>query len=138
MVAFRFTARVVAAALRALAIVAGVLVVGAGVPFAWIWIGSQLQGGTAPSLSGLGVTLAGIVASYWLIATVFAWIVERARGERRPVRYAWNRSLRDQPARPGQTTHALEEIVVIATMLVGLVCTVVFFLFGNPGVPVAP
>jgi hypothetical protein len=136
--ALRLTARAVAAGLRALAIVAGVIVVGAGVPFAWIWIGSQLQGGTAPSLSGLGVALAGIVASYWVLAAAFAWIVERGRGEDRPVRYAWNRSLRDQPARPGQTSHALEEVVVIATLLVGLACTIVFFLFGNPGVPVSP
>jgi hypothetical protein len=128
--------RAVLSLVRGLAVIIGVVLVGAGVPFAWIWVGSQLQGGTAPSLSGLGVALAGIVASYWLIAAAFAWIVERARGEHGPARYAWNRSMRDQTPQPGQTSHTLEEIVVAATLLVGVGCTIFFFLFGNPGVPV--
>ena len=136
MTAIRGAGRVLSGLLRALAVLAGVVLVGAGVPFTWIWVGSQLQGGTAPSLSGLGVAIAGIVASYWLIAAAFAWIVERARGEHAPTRYAWNRSMRDEVRQPGQTTHTLEEIVVAATLLVGLGCTIFFFLFGDPGVPV--
>ncbi len=40
-----------------------VIVFGAGVPYLWVWVGSQLQGGTAPSFSGLGVALLGIIIS---------------------------------------------------------------------------
>ena len=136
--AARRSGRVLLGLLQGLAVLVGVVLVGAGVPFAWIWIGSQLQGGTAPSLSGLGVAIAGIVASYWLIAAAFAWVVERARGAHPPTRYAWNRSMRDQTPQPGQTSHTLEEIVVAATVLVGLGCTIFFFLFGDPGVPSVP
>jgi len=132
----RVPARAVGRLLRAVAIVAGVVVFGAGVPLLWVWVGSMMQGGTAPSMSGLGVALGGIVVSYTVLAALFAWIVERSRSEDRPVRYAWNRSLSAERHHPGRTTHALEEVVVMATLLVGLACTVFFFLFGSPGTPV--
>lgn len=116
----------------------GILLFGAGVPYLWVWVGSQLQGGTAPSLSGLGVALLGITISYVLLAFALAWIKALvAHEDDRPVRYAWNRSLSAE--RPtGPKTHPIEDIVVTATILVGIVCTGWFLLFGNPGVPVAP
>ncbi|MDQ3759374.1 MAG: hypothetical protein M3331_05490, partial [Actinomycetota bacterium] len=49
-----------------LAIIA-IIVFGAGVPYLWVWVGSQLQGGTAPSFGGLGVALFGIIFSYALM-----------------------------------------------------------------------
>jgi hypothetical protein len=134
--AIRLTTRMIAGAARAIGTVIGVVLFGGGVPFAWIWVGSQLQGGTAPSLAGLGVAIAGIIVTYWLLAAVFAWIMERSRTDHGPVRYDWNRSMRDERRRPGQTSHALEEIVVTATILVGIACTIIFFLFGDPGTPV--
>jgi hypothetical protein len=126
----------IAGAARAVAILVGVVLFGGGVPFVWIWVGSQLQGGTAPSLAGLGAALAGIVVTYWLLAAVFAWIVQRSRPEHEPVRYAWNRSMRAERYRPDRSTHALEEVVITATILVGIACTIAFFLFGDPGTPV--
>jgi hypothetical protein len=134
--AIRLTTRLITGVARAIAIAVGVVLFGGGVPFAWIWVGSQLQGGTPPSLAGLGVALAGIIVTYWLLAAVFAWIVQRSRRADEPVRYAWNRSLRDERHRPGQTTHAPEEVVITATILVGIACTIAFFLFGDPGTPV--
>ena len=113
-----------------------ILCFGAGVPFFWVWLGSQFQGGTAPSLSGLGVTLVGITGSYALLAVILAWVKERLQPSTRPTRHDWNRSLSAERLRRGQNTHALEDVVVAVTLLVGLVCTIWFFLFGNPGVPV--
>lgn len=136
--ALRLTGRTIVGALRAVAIGVGVLLFGAGVPFLWIWVGSQLQGGTAPSLTGLGVAIAGIFVSYWLLGAVFAWIIERSRADTGPTRYAWNRSMRAERYQGPRTTHPLEEIVVMATILVGIATTIIFFLFGNPGVPVSP
>jgi hypothetical protein len=123
----------------AVAVVA-VALFGAGVPLFWVWLGSQLQGGTAPSLSGLGVTLLGIVVSYSLLAVGFAWLKERtAASERdRPVRHAWNRSLSAERYQPGRHTHAIEDVAVAATVIVGILCTAWFLLAGDPGVPVAP
>lgn len=111
---------------------------GAGIPFFWVWVGSQLQGGTAPSLPGLGVTLLGITLSYSLLAVAFAWIKERLAPTRGPARHDWNRSLSAERLRRGQNTHALDDLMVTVTILVGIVCTIWFFLFGSPGVPVAP
>jgi hypothetical protein len=138
MEAVRRTGRGIWSLLRwPLAIVA-ILVFGAGVPYLWVWVGSQLQGGTAPSFSGLGVALLGIVVSYSLLALFLAWIKALAiHDDGKPVRYAWNRSLSAERY-TGPNTHPIEDIVMTATILVGIVCTGWFLLFGSPGVPVAP
>jgi divalent metal cation (Fe/Co/Zn/Cd) transporter len=114
---------------------AGVLFFGAGVPWGWVWVGSQLQGGTKPSMTGLGVALFGIILSYALMAYLLAWIKARVtHQEGRPVRYEWNRSLSAE-RKGAPVTHPIEDIVMTATILVGIVCTIWFFLFGSPGVP---
>lgn len=130
--------RIVLTTLKLAGAVVLILGFGAGVPFFWVWVGSQLQGGTAPSLSGLGVTLAGITASYALLAVVFAWLNHRLHPSSGPARHDWNRSLSAERLRRGQNTNALDDVLVTATILVGIVCTVWFFMFGSPGVPVAP
>ena len=115
-----------------------VVIFGAGVPYLWVWVGSQLQGGTAPSFSGLGVALFGIIVSYGLMAYVLAWIkAVVTHDEGKPVRHDWNRSLSAE-RRTGPDTHPIEDIVITATILVGIVCTAWFLMFGSPGVPVAP
>jgi hypothetical protein len=123
--------------LRVVAAVVAVIVFGAGIPFAWIWIGSQLQGGTAPSLAGLGVALAGIVVSYAALLAGFAWLRERISPAEGPVRHEWNRSLSAE-RKQGPQTNSIEDIAVAATIIVAIVCTVWFLLFGNPGVPISP
>jgi hypothetical protein len=118
--------------------VVAIILFGAGVPYLWVWVGSQLQGGTAPSFSGLGVALLGIVVSYSLLALLLAWLKAWAiHDDGKPVRYAWNRSLSAE-RHTGPNTHPIEDIVMTATILVGIVCTAWFLMFGNPGVPVAP
>jgi hypothetical protein len=117
-----------------LAVVA-VVVFGAGIPFAWIWIGSQLQGGTAPSFGGIGVALLGIVVSYALLSLGYAWLKERLSPQEGPTRHAWNRSLSAE-RHQGPETNRLEDIAAAATIAVAIVCTVWFLLFGDPGVPV--
>ncbi len=115
-----------------------VIVFGAGVPYLWVWVGSQLQGGTTPSFSGLGVALFGIILSYGLMAYILAWIkAVVTHDEGKPVRHDWNRSLSAE-RRTGPDTHPIEDIVITATILVGIVCSVWFLMFGSPGVPVAP
>ena len=130
--------RLTATLVRVVAAVVAVIVFGAGIPFLWIWIGSQLQGGTAPSFSGLGVALLGIVVSYAALAMAFAWVKERLAPEEGPVRHAWNRSLSAERRRGPRETHSIEDIAAAATLVVALACTIWFLLFGDPGVPVAP
>ena len=118
--------------------IAGILLFGAGVPYLWVWVGSQLQGGTAPSFSGLGVALLGIIVSYFLMAYLLAWIkVWVTHDQGAPIRHDWNRSLSAE-RRTAPNTHPIEDLVMTATILVGIVCTAWFLLFGSPGVPVSP
>lgn len=114
-----------------------ILLFGAGVPYTWVWVGSQLQGGTAPSFSGLGVALLGIIVSYSALAIALAWIKAWVIHDEGPIRHDWNRSLSAE-RRTGPQTHPIEDLVVMATILVGIVCTAWFLMFGSPGVPVAP
>jgi hypothetical protein len=138
MQAVRATGRVVWSVLRWPVAILAILMFGAGVPYLWVWVGSQLQGGTAPSFSGLGVALLGIVISYSLLALLLAWLKAVAiHDEGKPVRYAWNRSLSAERY-TGPNTHPIEDIVMTATILVGIVCTAWFLMFGSPGVPVSP
>jgi len=111
-----------------------IIVFGAGVPYLWVWVGSQLQGGTAPSFSGLGVALLGIIISYSLMAYLLAWLkAVVTHDEGKPIRHDWNRSLSSERRQVAQT-HPIEDIVITATILVGIICTVWFLLFGDPGV----
>lgn len=122
--------------LRVIVAVVAVIVFGAGVPFAWIWIGSQLQGGTAPSFGGLGVALLGIVGSYAALAVGFAWLRDRIDPPEGPTRHAWNRSLSAERRQGPGETNSIEDIAAAATLVVALACTIWFLLFGDPGVPV--
>jgi len=49
-------------------------------------------------------------------------------------RYAWNRSLRDE-AKSAPKTSFLENCLIATAIVVAMVVTVWFFLYGNPGVP---
>jgi hypothetical protein len=122
----RFTAGAVVVALLA-----------AGIPLAWIWVGSQVQGGTSPSATAIATVVTGCMASYGLVALLAAWL--KGRGDEvaaaaRHERYAWNRSLRDAAKTPRETNF-LENCLIITTIVVAVVVTVWFFLYGNPGVP---
>ncbi len=108
-----------------------------GIPLLWIWVGSQVQGGTTPSATAIATVVTGCMASYGLVALIAAWIKGRnteVPGAARNERYAWNRSLRDE-RHSAPETNFLENILIITTIVVGIVVTVWFFLYGSPGVP---
>jgi hypothetical protein len=131
--------RLIVTTVRAALALVAIAAFGIGIPFAWVWIGSQFQGGTAPSSAGLGVTLGGIVGSYVLLAILFGWVKGRSsQAPTGPVRYAWNRSLSAERYQAGRGTTPLEDIIAVATIVVGIICTFWFFAFGSPGVPTTP
>jgi hypothetical protein len=112
-----------------------IILFGGGVPLLWIWVGSQLQGGTAPSFGGIGVALLGIVGSYVLLAFALAWIKGKTAPVEGPVRHDWNRSLSAERRQVAQTT-PIEDVVMAATILVGVIATGWFLIAGDPGTPV--
>ena len=130
--------RAVGTLLRVVVAAVAVVVFGAGIPFAWIWIGSQLQGGTAPSFGGIGVALVGIVISYALLSIAYAWVKQRLDPDEGPTRHAWNRSLSAERRTGPEETNTIEDIAAAATLVVAVICTLWFLLFGDPGVPIAP
>jgi hypothetical protein len=133
--AARQTGAVLLEIVKWIAAIVTIILFGIGVPLLWIWIGSQLQGGTAPSLGGIGVALLGIVGSYSLLAFVLAWIKARSEPQEGPVRHDWNRSLSAERRQVAQT-HPIEDIIIAATILVGVIATGWFLIAGDPGTPV--
>jgi hypothetical protein len=115
--------------------IALVALLGAGIPLFWVWVGSQVQGGTSPDGTAIVTVICGLIVSYGLVAVIIASIKGRSsKTAQPPARYAWNRSLRGERYQPAATTF-LENVLVIATIVVVIVVAVWFFFFGNPGVP---
>lgn len=111
-----------------------VAILAVGVPIAWVWVGSQVQGGTSPTTTAIVTVIGGLVVSYSLVGLIAAWLKGRTeQAERGPERYAWNRSLRDERATPAATSF-LENVLIVATIVVAIIVTVWFFLWGDPGI----
>lgn len=112
------------------------IVVGLGVPIAWVWIGSQAQDSTAPSWTALAVVHAGIIGSLLVIAGVFSWFVARSRDRERS-RSDWMRGQSEERRTPTMSdTHPLEMIIFFAVFVDIIVFMVWFFFFADPGNPV--
>jgi hypothetical protein len=107
-------------------------VLGVGVPLGWVWVASQLQTSTGQAISGVAalVVIVGPLATYFSMLTLAERIRRRAGGEVQPQRMAWNRS-RDEVRESARQMSALDQVVVIATLLVGAGFEVWFFLFAH-------
>jgi hypothetical protein len=121
-----------------LEIVAAV-VIGAGVPLFWIWIGSLIQssrGAQHVEGSTAAILIVGILVTYVVILVIAGAIQGRSTRdvERAPTRYPWNRSMRDEPYRPGTTKLTPVEAVFVGTAVVASIAMVVWFfaLAGSP------
>jgi hypothetical protein len=130
--------------IRLVLIVLGALVVGFGVPLLWIWIGSKLQGTTGESSinsSTAAVVFVGIVFTYMALLFLFGWLQARfsqpQRDESGPQpRHPWNRSMRDEPYRPGERSLTPIEAMFVTTAIVASVAFMLwFFLFAGSPLP---
>lgn len=110
--------------------------VGIGVPVLWIWVGSQFQGGTAPSWTALVVVHVGMIGTLLLIAGFFSFFVSRSR-ERDRARVDWMRGQSEERREQSFAgTHPLEMIIFFAVFVDIIVFLVWFFFFADPGNPV--
>jgi hypothetical protein len=107
-------------------------VLGVGVPLGWVWVASQLQPTAGQRISGLAalVVLLGPPATYVSVLILVGRVGTHGHGAAKPLRMTWNhpdevRRRRDRP------TTALEEMVVLATLLLVLGFEVWFFLFAH-------
>ncbi len=118
------------------------VVIGAGVPLFWIWVGSLIQSSRgAQNVEGstAAILIVGILASYVIIL-----IDRRARSrpaaqasdERAPARYPWNRRMRDEPYKPGTEKLTPVEAVFVGTAIVASIAMLVwFFAFAGSPLP---
>ena len=127
------------AARLAIAIVLA-LGIGLGVPLLWVWIGSKLQGGGTDSVNDTtaAIIFAGIVVTYLFLLFVAGWIQARGQTqeERAPIRYPWNRSMRDEPYRPGEKKLSpIESAFVFTAVVVTGAFMLWFFVFAGSPLP---
>lgn len=116
--------------------------VGAGVPLFWVWIGSLIQGSRGSQgveASTAVAIMVGIVITYVVILLIAGAIQSRGQDpeERRPpTRYPWNRSMRDEPYRPGTGKLSPVEAVFVGTAVVASIAMMIwFFAFAGSPLP---
>jgi multisubunit Na+/H+ antiporter MnhC subunit len=120
--------------------IAAAIVIGAGVPLFWVWVGSQIQGsrGAQSVEPGTAVVMVfGILFSYIIVLIVAGVIQAREQGSQRPpTRYPWMRSMRDEPYRPGTTKLTPVEAVFVGTAIVASIAMLIwFFAFAGSPLP---
>jgi hypothetical protein len=121
--------------------IAAAALIGAGVPLLWIWIGSLIQSSRgAQHVEGAtaAIIFVGILASYVIVLMIAGAIQGRAtaKEEQMPARYPWNRSMRDEPYRPGTQKLSPVEAVFVGTAIVASVAMIIwFFAFAGSPLP---
>jgi hypothetical protein len=112
------------AALLLMIMFAGGLVLWVGIPLAWLWIGSQIQGATGSVGAAIGAMMLGVVASILAMIPVLSWLSEKHRA----ARIARGRD---------DTGHLALEVVLVSSATIALVTFGAwFFLFsGSSPIP---
>ena len=117
------------------------IVIGAGIPLLWVWIGSLIQGARGAQKVEVGTALlmvVGILTSYVIVLFIASAI--QARGDAQesagPTRYPWMRSMRDEPYRPGTQKLSPVEAVFVGTAIVASIAMMIwFFAFAGSPLP---
>lgn len=115
-----------------------------GVPVGWLWIGSQVQGGTGASeisFSAVMLVMFGIIATYVAILYLVGWVIARADPtvtedtQRATAREPWMRGMTDTRAnvRREPLVASIERVFVMTTLIAsGAFWLWLLFLAGSP------
>lgn len=104
--------------------VAGSLVLWAGVPAGWLWIGSQVQGETGDIGIALLVMFAGVIVSVVALAMLLSWLNRR---------HEHLREVRGLPP-----AGVLDRVLVVTAAIAVVGFTIWFLGFAGPGPSIAP
>ncbi len=104
----------------------GGIVLWVGVPAAWLYIGSQVQGKTNSVGTALGVMFVGAIASVIAVVAALGWL------NRKHLELREARGLESH----GQT--ALEAVMTISAVVALIAFGIWFFLIEGPGPSLAP
>ena len=128
-----------AATILVVAMIIAALSMWTAIPLGWVWVGSQISNGQAPSGGPYMVVLVGIVVSILLIS----WLLSRLNrvymhltgsNTTEPIRPAWMKSLRDSEG-PSRYPTVLETVIVTSVILAILSMTAWFFLLAGSPLP---
>jgi len=135
--------RAVGQILTFVATVVAAVIIGFGVPLAWVWIGSQLQTGSGASTVNFSVAMVilfGIILTYVLLLYVAGIVMaifgprDGPTGPTPRARMPWMKGMTDtRELRRGPTMGGIERLFVITTVLVTIAFWFWFaFLAGSP------
>ena len=99
--------------------VIGSIVLWAGTPLAWLWVGAQIQGATQSLGTALAAAFVGVIVSILLLASLLARLSDLYRANRVA------RGLED----PGHVM--LEGVLVVSATVALAAFTIWFFLFAG-------
>ena len=109
------------------------------IPLGWVWIGSRISNGQAPSGGPYMVVIVGIVISILIISWVLsrlnrAYMHLTGTNSVAPIRPAWLKSLRDSEGYKAYPT-VLETVIVSSVILAILSMTAWFFILAGSPLP---
>lgn len=120
--------------LKAIGFVAGVLVLGLGVPLLWVFIASKLSDTFLElPLLPLFVMVIGLLVTYMGLATLVARF-DKERAELGPARMSWNRSLSADRFESSKTTQ-WERVFITTAIVVAFLFEIWFFVFAGSSLP---
>ena len=128
-----------AAVLLIAVMIVGSLLMWIGAPLFWLWLGSQLQSGSTPSLGPYLLILVGVVASMIVIGKLLSTLdriygrVTNTNATVR-VRLPWHRSMRGERG-SGRQTRIVDIVMVASVSGALLVFGAWFFLLAGSSLP---
>src|SRR2546423_5355389 len=135
----RRAGRLLGAKILVLAMIVSALSMWTVIPLGWVWVGSRISSGQAPSGGPYMVVIVGIVVSILVIS----WVLSRLNrvymhltgtNSVAPIRPAWLKSLRDSEGhRPYPTV--LETVIVASVVLAIVALTAWFFVAAGSPLP---
>ena len=110
-----------------------------GAPLFWLWLGSQLQSGSTPTLGPYVLVLVGVVASMIVLGKLLSrldYLYGRVTDSNATVRVRlpWNRSLRGE-RESGRKTRVVDIVMVASVSSALLLFGAWFFLLAGSSLP---
>jgi hypothetical protein len=119
---------------KAVGFVAGVLILGVGVPLLWVFIASKLSDTFLKlPLLPLFVMVAGLLITYLFLASLVARF-DKERAAMGPARMSWNRSLGAE-RNPSSPTTQWERVFITTAIVMGFLFEIWFFVFAGSSLP---
>ena len=119
---------------KAVGFVAGIALLGVGVPLLWVWIASKMADTFLKvPMVPLLVMVAGLFVTYTALAAVVTRF-DKERAAAGPARMSWNRAMTDTRHGGPQLTQ-FERVFVTTAIIVAFAFEVWFFLFAGSSLP---